>query len=311
MSRERVQGHWARMPERGTRFGLRFLTACYRLVGERLLGLALYPVVAYFLLTGGVARRASMDYFARLRRFSGGATPAPGWRTSFRHMRAFAVSALHKVGAWAGRLDSIEVRFPDRTRLDELLSRGRGALLLGAHFGNLEMTRAMATQRWGAKVTAIVYSQHAAAFRDALEAASPEFAANLVHVGEIGPDTVLLLRDKIERGELVVIAGDRTPAAENDRVCTVDFLGSPAQFAQGPFLLAHLLECPVHLLFCPREGDGYRIYLEPFAERIELPRASRTEALHDYAQRYAARLETLCVQSPYQWFNFYDYWQIR
>jgi predicted LPLAT superfamily acyltransferase len=308
---ERVQGHWARMPERGTRLGLRFLTACYRLLGERLLGLVLYPVVGYFLLTGGVARRASMDYFARLRRFSGGATPAPGWRTTFRHMRAFAESALHKVGAWAGRLDSIEVRFPDRARLDALLSGGRGALLLGAHFGNLEMTRAIATQRWGTKVTAIVYSQHAAAFRDALEAASPEFAANLVHVGEIGPDTVLLLRDKIEQGELVVIAGDRTPAAENDRVCTVDFLGAPAQFAQGPFLLAHLLECPVHLLFCPREDEGYRIYLEPFAERIELPRAGRAEALHDYARRYVARLEALCVQSPYQWFNFYDYWQIR
>jgi len=301
--------HWARTPERGTPFGVRFLAGCYRLLGETGMRLVLRPVVAYFLVTGGAARRASMDYFARLQRFSGGATPAPGWRTSFRHMMAFAESALHKLAAWAGRLDGLALEFPERARFEALLASGRGALLLGAHFGNLEMTRAIAAHHRLARITAVVYSEHAAAFRGALEGASAEYAANLVHVTEITPATVIALKEKVERGELLVIVGDRTPAAENARVCSVEFLGAPADFAEGPFILAHLLECPVYLFFCPREEAGYRVYFEPFAERVELPRAGRAEALRAYAGRYAARLEALCQRAPYQWFNFYNYWQ--
>jgi predicted LPLAT superfamily acyltransferase len=302
--------HWARLPERGTRLGLRLIAFGYRLLGERVLHLALYPVVGYFLLTAGAARRASMDYLARLRTFSGDRTPRPGWRASFRHMMAFAESGLHKLGAWTGRLDQ-PVQFPDRGTLDELLSGGKGALLLGAHFGNLEMTRAIAAHHRLAKVTAVVYSEHATAFRGMLETASEEYAANLVHVTEITPATVIALKEKVERGELLVIVGDRTPAAHNGRVCSVDFLGAPAEFAEGPFILAHLLECPVYLFFCPREPSGYRIYLEPFAERIDLPRAQRAQALRSHVRRYAARLESLCANTPYQWFNFYNYWQPR
>ena len=49
-------------------------------------------------------------------------------------------------------------------------------------------------------------------------------------------------------------------------------------------------------------------YLEPFAERIELPRRARAEHLAVWTQRYAARLEHYCCKAPYQWFNFYDFW---
>jgi predicted LPLAT superfamily acyltransferase len=306
-----MSSHWARIAERGTPLGVRFLAWCHRLLGETGTRIVLWPVIAYYLLTGAEARRASMDYFARLRRFSGGATPAPGWGTSFRHMLAFAESALDKLAAWAGRLKGIAPAFPERARFDALLASGRGALLLGAHFGNLEMTRALAAHHRLARITAVVYSEHATAFRGALEGASAEYGENLVHVTDITPATVIALKEKVERGELLVIVGDRTPAAENGRVCSVDFLGAPADFAEGPFILAHLLECPVYLFFCPREADGYRIHFEPFAERIELPRARRAEALREYAGRYAARLEALCLRAPYQWFNFYNYWQSR
>ena len=197
--------NWARIAERGTPLGVRFLARCHWLLGESGMRIVLWPVVAYFLLTAGAARRASMDYFARLRRFSGGATPPPGWRTSFRHMMAFAESALHKIAAWGGRLGDMEVEFPDRARFEALLASGRGALLIGAHFGNLEMTRALAAHHRLARITAVVYSEHATAFRGALEGASPEYADNLVHVTDITPATVIALKDKVERGELLVI----------------------------------------------------------------------------------------------------------
>jgi predicted LPLAT superfamily acyltransferase len=65
----------------------------------------------------------------------------------------------------------------------------------------------------------------------------------------------------------------------------------------------------VHLLFCRREGAGQWVMeLEPFAERVELPRATRALALRVLAQRYAERLERQCRLAPLQWYNFFDFW---
>jgi predicted LPLAT superfamily acyltransferase len=106
-----------------------------------------------------------------------------------------------------------------------------------------------------------------------------------------------------------VIVGDRTPPAENGRVSQVDFLGQSAPFAQGPWILASLLECPVYLFFCLRDKHDYRIHFEPFSERIVLPRSERQVRLQAYIQQYALRLEAYCLSAPYQWFNFFDFWR--
>jgi predicted LPLAT superfamily acyltransferase len=92
------------------------------------------------------------------------------------------------------------------------------------------------------------------------------------------------------------------------RVSEAMFLGEPAPFSQGPFILAALLNCPVLTLFCLREGAGHRAYFEGFADEVALPRKARAEALAGYVARYAQRLERYCLQQPLQWYNFYDFW---
>jgi len=41
------------------------------------------------------------------------------------------------------------------------------------------------------------------------------------------------------------------------------------------------------------------------AERVVLPRKNRQQALSEYAQRYADKLEYYCQKNPYNWFNFF------
>jgi predicted LPLAT superfamily acyltransferase len=303
--------NWAGVAERGSVLGIRLLAACLRLLGRRAAHVLLYPVVAYFVITSPASRKASDEYFARLRQFAGSSacTPQPGWRTRFRHMFAFAEAALEKFEAWTGRIDPASVHFPNRAELQALIAGGKGALLIGAHLGNLEMSRALAVGERLVAVNAVVYAEHGPGFFGALAKSNPHFGLNLIHVTDVGPDTSMALKDKVDRGELLVIVGDRTPPAENGRVCEVEFLGAPARFAQGPFVLAAMLQCPVYLFFCLNEVDGYRIHLEPFEQRVSLPRAAREQRIQELAQRYARRLEAYCLRAPYQWFNFYSYWQ--
>lgn len=298
--------HWSRRGERGSALGLRIVMAAWRLLGPRAARLAAFPAVLWVFVTGGQARRASRAYLERLAASSPQAAPPPTALSVLRHMYAFAESCIDKFAAWQGEVAPLE--FAGDAEFRRLSASGRGALFIGSHLGNLEMVRALATLGGVAKVTAVVYTAHSRRFVDALRSANPHFADNLLEVSDMGPETAVMLRERVARGEILVIVGDRTPAAENGRCSQALFLGRRASFPQGPMILAHLLECPVYLFFCLKRAGRYHLYLERFAERVVLPRRARDEAIQRYVGEYAARLESYCRQAPLQWFNFYDFW---
>jgi len=304
---------WYRVKERGWRVGYRSVSAVLRLLGPRGLRLASHCLVPYFFLTGGQARRASRDYLERLwTRF--GPLPElprrPGLGAVYRHFRCFCRATADKILAWSGS-SGIQVDGGDLDAFLALRRSGRGAVILGAHLGNLEMLRALGRERGLPGLNAVVYSENAMRFHELLNRLNPGFAVNLVQVAAVAPDTAILLQEKIDRGECLFIVGDRTPPSDRGRTVLAPFLGEPAPFPIGPFLLAHLLRCPVLLLFCVFDGERYRVRLTPFAECIELPRAGREEAIAGWAARYAQSLEAECRDNPFQWFNFFDFWGSR
>ncbi|NQD35548.1 glycosyltransferase family 2 protein [Permianibacter sp. IMCC34836] len=302
--------HWSAKPERGSTAGIAFLVSCYRLFGRRFFSALLYPVMLYFVLAGGSARRASQQFLQRAHAAGSPALPTPPtWRDSWRHFRCFGEAMLDKIAAWRGELDAHDVRFEQQAELLQLRASGRGALLIGSHLGNLELARALSTRQDGLVVNAVVFTEHGQRFMDYLKQQHPDVAAHLIEVRDMSADTAMLLRQRIDRGELLVIVGDRTPVHSQGRVQMQPFLGAPAAFAQGPFILASLLDCPVYLFFCLRQGKQFELILEPFATTLAGPRSARAQMLQDAVARYAERLAFYARQAPLQWFNFFDFWQ--
>ena len=142
-----------------------------------------------------------------------------------------------------------------------------------------------------------------------LEQACPEAVENLIQVDTLGPDSVVRLQEKIAAGEWIAMVADRTSTSNEARAVFSQFLGDPAAFPEGPFILAALLRCPVYLLFCLKVDGGYEAWVEPFADPLELPRKTREDELRSAVARFAQRLEQQCLTAPYQWFNFFDFWQ--
>jgi predicted LPLAT superfamily acyltransferase len=58
-----------------------------------------------------------------------------------------------------------------------------------------------------------------------------------------------------------------------------------------------------------RGGNRYDLYFEPFADTLALERTRREQHLRDIVERFAGRLEHYARDAPYNWFNFYDFWQ--
>jgi predicted LPLAT superfamily acyltransferase len=305
---------WFRIRERGTVLGFRFMAGLLGLLGARAVRLAAEVLVPYFFLTSRRARHASRDYLARVRALAPdapGLARPPGAGAVYRHFRAFARATVDKLLAWAGRGQDIPLDLAGLEPFLALHAGRRGALFLGAHLGNLEMLRGLGQVRGLAGLNAVVYSPNAVRFHELLRRVNPAFGANLVQVAAVTPDTAIRLQQKLDQGECLFIVGDRTPPSDQGRTVTAPFLGRPAAFPVGPYVLAHLLRCPVYLMFCVEDGGRYRVRVEPFAPRIELPRAGREAAVAQWAGRYAQCLEAQCRATPFQWFNFFDFWAAR
>lgn len=294
--------HWSRLAERGAWWGLWLSGHVCRLLGRRTCLVLLAPAVLYFMLVGTEQRRASRDFLTRAR------GRPPSRLDIYRHFMSFAERGVDSVRAWTGAIPATAISTNTPDALDRLVAEPGGALLVVAHLGNVDLARAMLDAATRARLTILVHTRHAVHYNQLLARIHPETALNLIEVTEIGPATAIELRQRIERGEWVVIAGDRTPVSGAEHVSVVPFLGAEAGFPDGPWILAALLRCPVALLFCVRQRDGWVLTVEPFAEGIELPRRDRREALRRHAAAYARRLETYARAFPYQWFNFYNFW---
>lgn len=297
---------WDEMQEWSLQWGMRLLLGVYSLFGRRVLQLFLYPVVSYYWLANRTARRASRDYCARVSALLP-ETTLPG---SYLHFISFANAIIDKLAAWAGALSLEDVEYLGRERLLADLKQGRGVVLFGSHLGNLEVCRVIAYLDPAIKINVLVHTKHAQKFSHLLQRYNPASGLNLFQVTEVNAATAMSLAEKIDNGELVIIAADRTPVGDSQRVVTTDFLGAPAPFPQGPFILAALLKCPVYNLFCLKQQDKHQITFEPFSDGLRLPKAGRELAIQAAAQRYAERLQHYCLQQPLQWFNFYDFWRM-
>ena len=57
-----------------------------------------------------------------------------------------------------------------------------------------------------------------------------------------------------------------------------------------------------------RGANRYHVVFEPLADFSQTRPAERAAAVEAAIVRYAALLETYCRSDPYNWFNFYDFW---
>ena len=301
--------HWATLGERGGALGMRILFAAYRGLGRWAFALLLYPVMAYFYLTATGARRASREYLERVRdRLEERGELKPRRLSSFKHLMEFGNAVLDKGALWAGAFPADRVVFDDPDMFERFRSGGRGSLFIGSHLGNLEALRAYGQTVQGLIVNALVFTAHSPKFNRVLAAANPQALERMIQVDSIGPATVIELQDRIRNGEHIAIVADRVSVRHKERSVYVPFLGRPAPFPEGPFVLASLLGCPVYLLFCLNFDGVYKVFLEPFADPLVLPSANRRATLERAIARYAESLEAHCLMAPMQWFNFFDFW---
>jgi predicted LPLAT superfamily acyltransferase len=304
--------HWSEIRERGSTFALHIVVGFYRLFGRRLTLLLVHAITVYYYLAVRSARAASRAYLRRIASRPGGVQALgrrPDAVASLLHFRAFALSIFDRIALWFGLDGTLEYEVHGIERYDALLRPDRGAIVVGAHLGNFDALRALA-DRDGRVVNVLMFTRNARRINDFFRRLSPHVQVRVISAEGETLETALRLRACIERGELVALLGDRIGPMERGRSCRVSFLGDPVELPQAPYRLAALLRCPLFFMVALRSGDArYQVFAEVLAESVELPNGEREKRIAELACAYAARLEHYCALAPYEWFNFYDYWQ--
>lgn len=292
---------WLRQRERSTTWALRAIIWIALRLGRRAARLLLHPISLYFLAFSIGSRAASGDYLTRV------LGRAPRLAERFRHYHTFAATILDRVFLLAGRSADFDIDVHGESMLNELFERNEGCVLLGAHFGSFEILRAVAWRQPKKRLYVVMYEENARKINQALSAINPQIVDDLIPLGK--PDTMLQVQEKIASGALVGFLVDRLVGGE--KFVLQRFLGTRAPFPTGPFRLAAALRCPMLTMFGVYRGDRrYDVHFELLADPASLDQHDRERWVADCIARYAERLERHCRDAPFNWFNFYAFWDV-
>ncbi len=290
---------WTVQGERGSRSLLRLMTALSLRLGRRASRRVLPLINLYYTLFGGTARQASRQY---LRRVLG---REPVFRDGLRHVGAFATTIHDRLYLLHDRFDLFAVEIEGGHLVADALATGAGVFLMGAHYGSFEILRAVGRHHLTRPVVMVMYERNARKVNAALASVNPQAAPEIVALGH--PDSMLKVHERLEAGAIVGMLVDRAIGA--DATEDVPFLGTPAPFPTGPFRMAAALRRPVFFMAGAYLGDNrYRVRFLPLADFTAVPAGGRAAAVGAAVRRFASLVEAECRSAPYNWFNFYDFW---
>ena len=305
-----MNGHWRGRRERGSVAAIRLIIWLALHAGRGCCRTLLVPICAYFFVTAPLARRAS-------RQFLGQALDrASSWRDTFNHLFVFSTTLLDRIYLLHGRQRELDIAVTNEAAFWHALAPGRGCLLLGSHLGSFEMLGVIGSVEKKLSINMVMHVGHGARLSKLILGEQFSLPYKVIPLGE--PGSMLRVKECLDRGEVVGILADRVYGDENTQ--NLPFLGRPARFSLSPLRIARLTGAPVVTVFgLFRGGRRYEIVFELLASRVEDVRkaavassvgstVANAVSLQGALAAYVESLDRHARRYPYNWFNFYDYW---
>ncbi|VAW92606.1 Lysophospholipid acyltransferase [hydrothermal vent metagenome] len=291
--------NWKEGAERSNSFTLKLICWIALNIGRPTARMVLYPITAYFFFTSPKVIRASKYYFKRLR----------GSRASFvtvaKHIHHFSATILDRVFFLTDQHDKFEIKIHGKDIFDKYMAQGKGGILLGSHHGSFEVLRSLAVKHTNVRLKVLMYREHNQMITQIFDKLNPDVAQTVINLAD--NDALLQMQQAIEEGFFVGMLGDRVTGGERKAECSL--LGESVDFPAGPMLIASILKVPIVLFYgLYQGGNRYDLYFELLTDGLKIDRSKREQEVQQWTQKYVSRLEHYIIKSPYNWFNFYDFW---
>ncbi len=291
---------WLKRKERSNELMLRIMTWISLRLGRRIARSVLHLIALYFVLFAPDSRRASLGYLPRVL-----GRPAT-WLDLYRHFFYFAATIHDRIYLINRRYDLFDIDIQGKENILPLIQAGEGVFLMGAHLGSFEVMRAIGRQVPGLRVAMVMHQDNAQKINGMLSAINPEASMDVIPLGHI--DSMLQVQERLSEGMLVGMLSDRTLGDEP--MTEINLLGANAALPIGPFRMAALLRRPVVFMAgLYMGGNRYQVHFETLADFSDIPKGQRSQMVDAAILRYTELLNRFTRLAPYNWFNFFDYWQ--
>ena len=188
-------------------------------------------------------------------------------------------------------------------RVEELLARGSGLLILSAHFGSWELASAVAL-RLVPPMHVIVRPLDNPALRGLVDAYRRHNGCSTIPKRQALSASLKALR----RGEIVGLLIDQSSLRREGIL--VPFFGSEAYTTIGPALMALRSGCPVIGAFVVRQSPGKHRLV--FSEEVTIQRSGKLrQDLLDNTLRFNQLVESHVRAYPDHWFWLHRRWKKR
>ena len=228
---------------------------------------------------------------------------------AFKHFLNYSYSLIDTMEIYTDNFGIKNIYFDnenDKQILYKDFFAKKGVCLLCSHLGNINAMRTFfksGTEIDWLKVNMFLETNQCKIFKNFLSEITPEDPTNVYPVENIDLTTSMDIKERLNNGEIMFIAGDRTSAHNSDTVFTSSFLEHEAEFPVGAFRFALMMDVPVYFIACTKEKNGkYAIRLQKFEFE-----GSRRAKLTELQNQYVKFLEDLTKKYPLQFYQFYDF----
>ncbi|MEP6845626.1 MAG: lipid A biosynthesis acyltransferase [Panacibacter sp.] len=286
---------------KGTPFGYRIFVAIIKKSGVLPAYLLLRLVAFYYLLFSWNSSKV-IYHFYRRRMHLGKLTSA---LKLYRNYYIYGQTLIDKISVMAVQENKFTFNFDGEEILRNITAMQKGGMLLSAHIGNWEIAGFL-LKRLNTKINIVIFDGEHQKIKKYLDSVTGKQPANFIvirndlsHIYEIA--------DALKNNELICMHADRF--VEGGKTMTTDFLGQPARFPLGPFLLAAKFKVPVSFVFAMKETN---LHYHFFASEIKDYSSYQKEAFtQQMLADFAAEMEKKVKDYPEQWFNYYNFWQMN
>ena len=281
---------------------LEMLWIVYKIFGIKFLKTILWFVCLFITLFAKNARKSSKKYKKILHEYQYKHGIKKTKFSTLSHIYAFACAAMDKMVASCDRRKIIKFSVHENEDWDQFqkyISKNTGVFLICSHLGNIEALAALPDST-NKKMHAFMQVSQNGTFHKFMMRHNVATNTTIHPTEDIGITVAGEMYDNLVRGDLVMMAGDRTSPNAHTKYETVSFLEKTCKFPIGTFKFAKSLSHPIFAICVMNNvGEKYTIYVK----EIKSP---KTEEM---IGEYADFLEKLVLKYPKQWFNFFDFFE--
>lgn len=283
---------------KGNKTGYGIFIAVLKKMGVLPAYILLLFVAAYYFLFSWKSSRAIWYYLRNRLAFSF----LKSLVSLYKNYYWFGQALIDRIAMMAGIPNRFTFNFDGEQHLHEMVTAGKGGLLLSAHIGNWEIAGHL-LKRLNTRINIVMFDGEHQQLKQYLENTTGQRNANIIVIKD-NISHIYEIMEALNNNELVCMHSDRF--LPGNKTLPADFLGESAHFPQGPFALATKLNVPVSFVFAMKESlYHYHFFATPGVVYRNKPDISSEKVL----EAFVAAMTEKVKQYPTQWYNYYDFWK--